>query len=174
MKKSTKKTTKKKGNPLAIAAGVVLILALGIWLVPKVFEKDQGEAPQEAAVSTGSDLRISKEEIGTSASYYDYDAGGVTVEVLAVKASDDTVRLALNTCQVCNGSPYAYFVQEGDDFVCQNCHNRFSSTDVGKVSGGCNPVPITSGTYEEENGTLIIPAAFLEENASRFKNWKKF
>ena len=84
------------------------------------------------------------------------------------------MRLALNTCQVCNGSPYAYFVQEGDEFVCQNCHNRFSSTDVGKVSGGCNPVPITAEDYREENGALIVPYSFLEENAARFTNWKKF
>ena len=77
-------------------------------------------------------------------------------------------------CQVCNGSPYAYFEQDGDDFVCQNCHNRFSPTDIGMVSGGCDPVPITAEIYREEDGALVIPLSFLEENAARFANWKKF
>lgn len=166
------KSAHKKGNPLAILAAVVLLAALAVVFLPKLFGK--GDAAQAAAVSAGSDMTIPVAEIGTEASFFDYDADGVTVQVLAVRASDNTVRLALNTCQVCNGSPYAYFVQEGDEFVCQNCHNRFSSTDVGKVSGGCNPVPITAEDYREENGALIVPHSFLEENAARFTNWKKF
>lgn len=99
---------------------------------------------------------------------------GVTVQVLAVRAPDDTVRMALNTCQVCNGSPYAYFEQEGDSFVCQNCKNRFSALDVGLVSGGCNPAPITEDVYTEQDGVINVPASFLEENAVRFTRWKKF
>ena len=121
----------------------------------------------------GSDIVINTNDIGTTASYYDYDSDGTTVEVLAVQASDGSVRLALNTCQVCNGSPYAYFEQDGDAFVCQNCGNAFPSTAIGKESGGCNPVPVTAETYTEENGTLTIPSDFLYLNAARFKNWKK-
>lgn len=166
------KSAKKKGNPLAILAAVVLLAALVVVFLPKLFGKE--DAAQAAAVPAGSDMTIPAAEIGTEASFFDYDVDGITVQVLAVRASDNTVRLALNTCQVCNGSPYAYFVQEDDEFVCQNCHNRFSSTDVGKVSGGCNPVPITSEDYREENGALIVPHSFLEENAARFTNWKKF
>ena len=165
-----KKNVKHRVNPLAIAAAVILIVALAVTLLPKLFDKGAAET----AAPSGSDLIVNTDEIGNQASFFDYDADGVTVQVLAVRASDGTVRLALNTCQVCNGSPYAYFVQDGDDFVCQNCHNRFSSTDVGEVSGGCNPVPITAEVYKEENGTLVIPASFLDENANRFENWKKF
>ena len=91
-----------------------------------------------------------------------------------MQASEGSIRLALNTCQVCNGSPYAYFEQDGDAFVCQNCGNAFPSTAIGKESGGCNPVPVTAETYTEENGTLTIPSDFLDLNAARFKNWKKF
>ena len=169
-----KKNTKCRVSPLAIAALVVSIAALSVTILPKLFDKGNNSGAAETFTPSGSDLTVHTEEIGTQVSFFDYDAGGITVEVLAVRASDDTVRLALNTCQVCNGSPYAYFVQDGDDFVCQNCHNRFSSTDVGKVSGGCNPVPITAEVYREENGTLVVPASFLDENSARFKSWKKF
>ena len=169
-----KKNVKRRVNPLAIVALVVLIAALAVTILPKLFAKGNGSGAAKTSTPSGSDLTVRTDEVGTQASYFDYDADGITVQVLAVRASDGTVRLALNTCQVCNGSPYAYFVQDGDDFVCQNCHNRFSSTDVGKVGGGCNPVPITAEVYKEENGTLVIPASFLEENADRFENWKKF
>ena len=174
MKKQAKNTAKQRVNPLAIAADLVLLVALAVTALPKHIQQNAGSGGTEISVPSGSDLTVRTEEIGTTARFFDYDAGGVTVQVLAVRASDDTVRLALNTCQVCNGSPYAYFEQDGDDFVCQNCHNRFASTAVGVVSGGCDPVPITADVYEEEDGTLTIPHSFLEENAPRFENWKKF
>ncbi|MCC8356933.1 MAG: DUF2318 domain-containing protein [Oscillospiraceae bacterium] len=155
---------------LPVVAVLVVLAAAAAVLLPRL--QDDGDSTV-ASVSEG-DLLIQTENIGTEASYFDYDVDGVTVEVLAVLASDGTIRLALNTCQVCNGSPYAYFVQEGDDFICQNCMNRFSSTDVGVVSGGCNPVPITAEDYTEEDGVIAVPASFLEENASRFVNWKQF
>ncbi len=119
-------------------------------------------------------LVIQAADIDSTASYFDYDADGITVEVFAVRASDGSVRLALNTCQVCNGSPYAYFEQDGDAFVCQNCRNRFPSTAVGLVSGGCNPVSITADTYTEEDGVITVPVSFLDDNADRFTNWKQF
>ena len=169
-----KKNVKRRVNPLAIVALVVLIAALAVTILPKLFDKGNDSGAEETSTPSSSDLTVRADEVGTQASFFDYNADGITVQVLAVRASDGTVRLALNTCQVCNGSPYAYFVQDGDDFVCQNCHNRFSSTDVGEVSGGCNPVPITAEVYKEAKGTLVIPASFLDENANRFENWKKF
>lgn len=165
-----KKNAKRRVNPLAIAAAVVIIAALAVTLLPRL--KDSGGGAQ--TVTPGSDLTLNTEDIGTQASFFDYDADGVRVQLLAVRASDGTVRLALNTCQVCNGSPYAYFVQDGDCFICQNCHNSFSSDDIGLESGGCNPVPVTSDDYTEADGLITVAHSFLEDNASRFENWKKF
>lgn len=173
MAKVCKTKKKPRKNPLPVIAGAVVLVAALVLLLPKLVQKDTS-GQTDTALSSGQDLVIQAAEIGSTASYFDYDAGGTTVQVLAVRASDDTVRLALNTCQVCNGSPYAYFEQDGDTFVCQNCKNRFASVAVGLVSGGCNPVPITAETYREQDGTITVPAAFLEENAVRFRNWKKF
>lgn len=172
MNEKKKQPVKKKHGVLPVLAGIVLLATVAVTLLPGKSGGDSTEAG--TPLSSGSDLVIRAEEIGAEASYFDYDADGTTVQVLAVRATDDTVRLALNTCQVCNGSPYAYFVQEGDDFVCQNCHNRFSSTDVGRVSGGCNPVPITAEDRTEKDGTITVLSSFLEDNVARFTNWKKF
>ena len=173
--KNQKKAAKAKLTPLPIAAGAVVVIALAVTLLPRLLG-DGKSVPQADTIILGSgdSIEIRADEISSRASYFDYDVDGTTVELFAVQASDGSIRLALNTCQVCNGSPYAYFVQEGDDFVCQNCMNRFASTDVGLVSGGCNPVPITRDVYTEQDGFITLPSSFLDQNAYRFENWKQF
>ncbi|MCD7943761.1 MAG: DUF2318 domain-containing protein [Clostridia bacterium] len=179
------------GIVIVIAAGVVIATsnrtdnttdtALNESVSTEVSENTQNAAnstedtedEQSSSVSDGG-IEISIAEIGTQASYYDTEIDGTTVEILAVLASDGTVHLAMNTCQVCNGSPYAYFEQDGDYFVCQNCGNRFSSDEIGLVSGGCNPVPVTEDDYTESDGIITVSESFLEENAYRFSKWKQF
>lgn len=158
---------KQKISILPILAAAVAIVAVFVTLMPKTMQ-------ESISLAENGDVILRAEEIGTEASYFDYDANGTTVQLFAVRASDGTVRLALNTCQVCNGSPYAYFVQDGDWFICQNCMNRFASTNVGILSGGCNPIPITDQVYTKQDGMITIPASFLDENAPLFQNWKNF
>lgn len=167
------KSNKNKKNILPVLTVAVLIVAVAVTLFTGKSVENDGTV-KITSVATGSDLQIRSNEIGSLASYYNYDAEGITVQVMAVRASDGTVRLALNTCQECNGSPYAYFVQEGDEFICQNCGNHFASVVIGKENGGCNPVPITESIYTKQDEVLIVPASFLEDNAYRFANWKKF
>ncbi len=38
------------------------------------------------------------------------------IELLAIKGEDGRPKVALGTCQSCNGSPYAYYVQSGNEF----------------------------------------------------------
>ncbi len=161
----------KQSKRLLLTAAVVLIVA-AVFLLYATAKTGDSAQTESIAAASGSNIEIPLESIGTQASYFDYDADGVTVELMAVLASDGTVRLALNTCQVCNGSPYAYFEQSGDNFICQNCKNVFTSTDIGKESGGCNPVPITSEYYMVENETIVVQSSFLDKNAARFVNWK--
>lgn len=171
------KASPKKKNFLPVIAAVVVVAAAVAVLAPKWFPKENTQADTAAAVTLsddGSAVVIDPAALSEEAAFYDYDADGITVELFAVKASDGSARLALNTCQICNGSPYAYFVQAEDYFICQNCLNRFASTQVGLVSGGCNPVPITQEDYSLQDGTILIPTEFLEMNAARFTNWKNF
>lgn len=155
---------------LRAAAIVVAVAALAVTIAPRLIKTN---APAGETTASG-DLVFSAQDIGAQASYFDYDADGQIVEVFAVRAGDGTVRLALNTCQVCNGSPYAYFVEQNGYFICQNCGNAFAADSVGKISSGCNPVPITKDVYQEKDGVITIPASFLEENAYRFVRWKQF
>jgi len=94
------------------------------------------------------------------------------MEILAVKASDGTVRTAFNTCQVCYSSGRGYYIQEGDVLVCQNCGNRFKMDEVEVARGGCNPVPIFKEMKEVTDTTITIPKELFAEAEGIFANWK--
>jgi hypothetical protein len=124
-------------------------------------------------LTPAGDLKIPKKGIGGQAVFFPYQAGKVLMEVLAVKAPDGTIRTALNTCQVCYSSGRGYYTQKGDLLVCNNCGNQFRISQVEKVRGGCNPVPIT-GEWKSENADfIVISKAFLEQAKPLFANWKK-
>lgn len=162
---------------LPVIAAVVMIAAVAVTVISKSAGKED-PAPSDSQVlqtepsvadlpAESNDLVIQASQIHSDASFFDYDAGGITVQVFAVQASDGTIRLALNTCQVCNGSPYAYFEQDGDDFVCQNCGNRFASTQIGSAGNGCSPVPIPESSYTIQGDSIIIASDYLDTSASR-------
>jgi hypothetical protein len=127
----------------------------------------------DATVTPSGDLRIAKKGIGSQAVFFPYTAGAVSMEVLAVKAPDGTIRTALNTCQICYSSGRGYYTQKGDVLVCNNCGNRFSISQVEKVRGGCNPVPITKEWKTEDADSIVISKAFLEQAKPLFLKWKK-
>lgn len=130
------------------------------------------DEPQTAGEDENLVILIS--EISETATFYPVTVNGTAMEVFAVKAPDDTIRTAFNTCQICNGSPLAYFVQTGDNVQCQNCGNRFPMNRVGIESGGCNPVPIFQSERSETDEAITISYDLLQANAYRFpENWKK-
>lgn len=116
---------------------------------------------------------ITKKSITPKATFIPYKVNGLEMEIIAVKASDGTIRTALNTCQVCYRSGRGYYKQMGDEFVCQNCGNRFKVDQVEKIRGGCNPVPILEGDKTDSGDTIGISKAYLESVAPYFAYWKK-
>ena len=99
-------------------------------------------------------------------------AGGRRMELLAIRGGDGMVRLAFNTCQVCSGSPRAYFVQQESGVVCRNCGNFFPAEQVGIASQGCNPLAVP-GVEATASGDIVVPAAVLAAHADAFRNWKR-
>lgn len=186
-KNNNKNNNNKKGmNPLLPVS--IIILAAAFILVAtdfsSRFKKDSNSSDANSSSDTvnsgavssneNGDVVIKVEDISDKASFYEYDYNGTAVGLFAVKASDGTIRTALNTCQVCNGSPYAFFEQKENQFQCQNCGNMFSLDMIGVERGGCNPIPITGDERTTDNDTIVIPVNFLENNAPLFANWKKY
>jgi uncharacterized membrane protein len=127
----------------------------------------------QATVTPTGDLKIPKKGIGSTAVFFPYNAGGVAMEVFAVKAPDGTIRTALNTCQVCYSSGRGYYTQQGDLLVCNNCGNMFRVSQVELVKGGCNPVPITREWKKDDGQFIVISKDFLARAKPLFANWKK-
>ncbi|MDF2589651.1 MAG: hypothetical protein K0S41_3492 [Anaerocolumna sp.] len=127
-----------------------------------------------ATLNENGDVVIQVSDISETATFYDVEVDGTPMGLFAVKASDGTIRTAFNTCQVCNGSPYAFFEQQGDTFQCQNCGNIYSLDMIGQERGGCNPVPIMDDEKTASDTEILIPASLLKDNAAKFENWKQF
>lgn len=119
-------------------------------------------------VDESGNIVIDTTNIGSKATFYNYNADGTIIRLFAVKASDGTIRMAFNTCQVCNPSPKAYFVQNGKNFICQNCKNSFATDNIGKERGGCNPIPITTDERIDGENTITITKQFIESYKENF------
>lgn len=151
-----------------IARAVAMIFALTTLAVPFAFSQEGG-----IRVSSDWGIVIKKKDITVKAKFYPYVVDGKNMEIFAVKASDGTIRTALNTCQVCYSSGRGYYKQEGAIFVCQNCGNRFRLDQIEKIKGGCNPIPILGQDKTDLGDSIGISKQYLASVAPYFANWKK-
>ena len=76
------------------------------------------------------------------------------------------VKVIINTCQSCEGSPSAYFVQIGDEIQRQNCKSTFAIDNLDNVvENGCNPMLI-------KDGIITIGTKQLNNLKDKFANWE--
>lgn len=187
MNRSRKKNGTQK---LSVAAAIVLSLSLllaGCATSPKgSIENANVNEPQSSKVESssaqsdsvqvikkGETLTISTADITETMKLYPVKVDGTTMEVLAVKASDGSIRTAFNTCEVCYDSGKGYYKQEGEELVCQNCGNRFGTDQVEMPSRGCNPWPIFKESKTITQDTITISYDVLSESTKVFANWKR-
>ena len=125
----------------------------------------------KATLNKDGNIVINKNDITENAIYISYEYEGVTIGLLAVRDSNGDIKVVVNTCQSCGGSPYAYFVQVGDKIQCQNCGNFFAIDELDNlVPDGCNPIGIEDRTDTDE--TIIIGTEQLKGLKDKFENWK--
>ena len=170
---SKKEQTKKSNLPLILTAVVVVCAAVIAVLIGNSSGGDSGSSTNTQAIAAGEYLTIPTAEISTTASFYPITVDGTDMEVFAIKASDGTIRTAFNTCQSCYTSGRGYYVQQGDDLVCQNCGFHFTPDQVEIQSGGCNPWPIFAENKTVTEDSIQISYDFLKESLSIFANWKR-
>ncbi len=144
-----------------------------LWILAAVVLLSGCGKQEEPAAPVDIDLVIPVAELSETIRIYPVTVDGLQMEVLAAKDADGTVRTAFNTCQVCNGSRKAYFAEDGDHVVCQNCGNSFGREDVGVVSGGCNPYPIFAEDREDLADSVRISYDYLSSASGLFECWKE-
>lgn len=98
-----------------------------------------------------------------------YEVDGVIIQLILVRGTDGVVRIAFNTCQACNPSPNAYFIQKGVYLECQNCGSRFHIDNLGIEENGCNPYPVLEKEIEEEK--ITIDKEYIDSFKEKFENW---
>jgi hypothetical protein len=149
----------KKASLIAVAVCAVLIVA--------------GTEAAAATAAGNFGIVIKKKDISATASFIPYSYNGLKMEIIAVRASDGSIRTALNTCQVCYRSGRGYYKQEGGVLVCQNCGNRFRVDQVELIKGGCNPVPILGNDKTDLGDTIGVSKDYLAKVSPYFQVWKK-
>lgn len=165
---------KMKSNLFISAIAIVLLgVALFTMISPKNGDNSgKTEAVAVSAINEKGDMIIPISGITEKASFYTYNELDTQMGIIAVKASDGSIRTAFNTCQVCYSSGRGYYKQEGDVLVCQNCGNQFSMDQVQITKGGCNPVPIDEQSKVVSDSTITISKDFLKQMEAIFANWK--
>ena len=156
----------KKNNKIFIGAGSIVVILVLILIIKGI------SGGKSTSVSSEENLSIPKNSISATATFFPYRVGNTKMEVLAVKASDGTIRTAFNTCQVCYSSGRGYYKLDGNTLVCQNCGNRFEPDQVEKEIGGCNPVPIFDENKTDDGQNIIISKDYLQQAQVIFANWK--
>lgn len=78
------------------------------------------------------------------------------IELLARLGDDGGISVALGTCQSCNGSPRAYYTQEGDVLKCNNCGLTFPLAVLDAPGGGSHPLMFSSAFVQESEGEIRL------------------
>lgn len=132
-----------------------------------------GAGATQTGTLKGDSVEFSLDGLSKGARFFTYQTSAGKVGLLAVRDSDGDVRVALDTCQVCNGSPKAYFLDKDGSLQCQNCGNTFAYDIVGDAGQGCEPTPLAQGSWSVADDTLSVSENALEATAPLFSTWAK-
>lgn len=170
---------KKKSNGSLILVVVAVIVAIGAFTVPKLISQKEEVAVVAKTydkdvqnISDGEDLVIPLDKVSDTVTFYPINIDGTQMEVMAVRDRLGDIRTSFNTCQVCYSSGRGYYQQEGNDLVCQNCGNSFTTEQIGLESGGCNPIPIMEEDRTITDTSITISYDFLKNSKDIFAQWK--
>lgn len=92
-----------------------------------------------------------------------------SIELPARIGEDGRIKVALGTCQSCNGSPRAYYTQEGDVLKCNNCGLTFPLSVLDAPGGGCHPLLFSSSFVQESEEEIRLNLEALLQCESLFE-----
>jgi len=151
-----------------ILIGIGLVVTLSLIAAPMAFSF-WGSKFSKLEPSEGR-LTIPLEKISDgNAHYFKTKADdGTMVSYFTLKSRDGIIRAAIDACDVCYRAGKGY-VQDGDYMVCENCGQRFLSSRINVVKGGCNPAPLERKIVDKN---LVIKMADINKNSwyCKFKN----
>ena len=153
----------KKSSGKAVSIGVVtgVLIAAAVAFILFGGGPSSGFATVKAEAGT---VKIPVSEVNDGqAHFYTYN-GSKTINFFVLRSSDGVIRAAFDACDVCYAAKKGYR-QEGDTMVCNNCGQRFPSTKINDIKGGCNPAPLNRYV---DGGFLVISTKDIETGAFYF------
>jgi len=163
-------SSSKSRTPLWAGLACVAMLSAGVFWYFSAGSATSPASPAAVAAVAGETASMPASLFDDGkARYFEHKAGSITIRYFVLKSTDGVIRAAFDACDVCwpAGKGYA---QEGDVMVCRNCGQRFTSTQVNEVKGGCNPAPLDRRV---ENGTVLIQVSDILGGKGYFDFSKK-
>ncbi|BBD06800.1 DUF2318 domain-containing protein [Desulfovibrio ferrophilus] len=146
-------------SALVLTAFIAVSTATGAHAFLGMFGKYQQVTPENGTVA------IALTEVNDGkAHYYSMNAGDRDIRFFVIKSQDDVLRAAFDACDVCYREGKGYD-QDGESMICNNCGQRFHSSRINEVKGGCNPAPLTRTIKGDK---LIITQADIMTGAGYF------
>ena len=144
-----------------ISALIAIAAAVGLAFV------FLGESGATRVSPANGEIRLPLSKISDGKAHFykvKADNGGI-VTFFALKSSDGVYRAAVDACDVCYQSGKGYY-QEGDNMVCRNCGQKFASTKINVIRGGCNPAPLGRRIVGDE---LVVTMSEINANSWYFQ-----
>lgn len=150
---------------LVLAAGLVLVVFVGVAICVAVLHRQAGFATAEL-LPNGGDVRLSTKTFDDGqAHFYRYaTAGGREIRFVVVKTFDGVVRTAFDSCELCYKQRRGYR-QAGHLMMCNNCRRTLPLMRVNVIKGGCNPGPIERMVQGHQ---VLLKASNLELGTTYF------
>ncbi len=160
--------TRRKEKIMKGALGMFLLVIFLTLLIYGISRGPVNTTEYSSAYNiVGDEAQIALSSVTSSASFYNYNAGGVDVKFFVVEGSDGDVHTAFDACDVCYQEKKGYY-QDGSNMVCRNCGQRFTTNQIGTANqgGGCWPSYLKRTI---NGGNVIIKTQNLEAGKSYFK-----
>ena len=171
----------KKGVNIYMLAGAAVFVLLSAWVLYHTFgtksasgpmkkfsaHADSSKKPAPAVIvkAENGEIRVPLSAVeNVNARFFTYSYGGKNVRFFVLRAPDGGIRAALDACTACYRAKQGYR-PDGEVMICNNCGMEFRPSDIGVVTGGCNPIPLKTKT---DNGMLVLKAKDLEAGAGYF------
>ena len=165
---SKKKTDGKINKYILPAAAVVLaIIALVVVFVSPKKSDSTVTADPDATL-----IQINVADLSSDQITFIRLGGDSKIELLARKGEDGQVKVALGTCQSCNGSPGAYYTPENDLLKCNNCGLTFPLSVLDQPGGGCHPIMIDEDMIHVTDTGVAIDTEKLLKYENLFEKVK--
>ncbi len=157
----SKKADGGKGTIVGVIVGIMIAAVVGFTM----FASTEAEGGYKKVKASNGAVKIAVADVSDGAAhYYSYKSGGRVINFFILESSDGIIRAAFDACDVCFSAKKGYR-QEGNEMVCNNCGQRFPSTKINEVKGGCNPSPLNRTI---EGDTLVLRTTDIESGGRYF------